>query len=600
MTILPRRVSVALPVAAAVVTTGSAQVAAPGEPFAWDRDNPSAGLWVGTLTLGTVSPFAAFSIEPGAGGWSVKATTIILPAIMAMESPCGDVRIEGDSVAFALRAPAAALRLEGRVEDEGQRLRGTAALSRDGAGPPLEGPFELARTIRARDGVDPVSLSGAVQLPGFALRLSITVAGTPGGRTVAEISIPDQGVRGHPLVNVSRDGDRFRATLPAQPDAVIEAEFREGGARLSGVLKQGGISMPLELSRSGETSLAKPRRPQNPEPPYPYLVREFRVERDAGYALAGTLTLPGSPGPHPAAVLISGSGPQDRDETIFDHKPFLVIADRLTLQGIAVARYDDRGVGESTGIETVAAATSTDLAADAASIVEHLRSQDGIDPARIGLIGHSEGGIIAPMVAAGDGRIAFVVLLAGTAVTGGEILVRPDRLLHQAQGANAAGLDEIERSHRELLDLLAAGAAADDVRRAIRALAEAQVAATGQPPPPDLDALVEAQYLQATSPWLQSFVSYDPLPALRRLRCPVLALNGTLDLQVHWEQNLPLIESAVRDVGGDVTVRRCEGLNHLFQPATTGHPAEYGAIETTFDESVLREIAAWIREKAGR
>lgn len=276
-------------------------------------------------------------------------------------------------------------------------------------------------------------------------------------------------------------------------------------------MKQAGIVMDIAFARNDGYIGSELKRPQHPKPPYPYEVREVSIEHPAGHRLAGTLTVPAGQGPHPAAVLISGSGPQDRDETLLGHKPFLVIADYLTRHDIAVLRYDDRGTGQSTG--EFSTATTQDFATDALAAVNSIMTQDGVDPERIGLIGHSEG---------------------------------------------AMGV----RDDEEL---------------------------PGQ--------LIEVQLNQLTSPWMRYFLTSDPRPALAGIKCPVLACNGTLDLQVWHEQNLEVIEQTITEAGGDVTAKRYEGLNHLFQPATTGSVAEYATIEITFDETVLRDIVQWIKRK---
>jgi hypothetical protein len=582
--------ALALALAAAALRPGPALAE---ERFPFDPDRPAAGLWVGMLPLGALPTYAVFSIECGTdGAWSVRATAFLLAAL---DAPARDVQIDGDRVAFTVPGGAGALQLEGSVTDEGQRIRGRAALTPP-AGERREAQVELARTIRPQDGIDPVELSGTVRLPVGELAIRLALASTPGGGAVAQIDIPDQGVRTFPLMDVVREGPRVSATLPGPPDALIEGTFDESGATFSGSMKQAGFTMALELRRGAAPDR---RRPQHPQPPFPYETREFATTHPAGHVLAGTLAIPPGPGPHPAAVLISGSGQQDRDETIFGHKPFLVIANALARSGIAAARYDDRGVGGSGGAATLAAATTKDFSEDAAAVVAWLRSADGIDPARVGLIGHSEGGVIAPMVAASDERIAFIVLLAGSGVPGRDLLLEQYRLIHQAAGAGEEALREIRRRQEHALDLVIRGADPGEVKDAIRALIEAQIAATGQVLPESLDEAIEAHHRMADIPWMRFFLTYDPRPVLARVRCPVLALNGTLDLQVSCDQNLPDIEKAIRGAGGDVTVLRYEGLNHLFQPATTGLMTEYGSIETTFDEAVLRDIVKWIRSVAG-
>jgi len=294
-------------------------------------------------------------------------------------------------------------------------------------------------------------------------------------------------------------------------------------------------------------------------------------------------------------VLISGSGPQDRDETIFGHRPFLVLADHLTNRGVAVLRFDDRGVGESEG--TFGTATSEDFASDVRAALSYLRSRPEIRPDGMGLMGHSEGGLIAPMVAVEEDDVTFVVMLAGPGVTGEEILYEQGELISAAAGqapdviaANRllqATMFSIVEDHSvsEALPLLEA---------ALRDQLPAGLTEDGA------DQFVRGQIAQVNSPWFRFFLTYDPAPALRRVSVPVLALNGSLDLQVPPDQNLPAIRSALEEGGNaDITLIELEGLNHLFQPATTGSPTEYVQIETTFDSGALDRISEWVLRVTG-
>jgi pimeloyl-ACP methyl ester carboxylesterase len=343
---------------------------------------------------------------------------------------------------------------------------------------------------------------------------------------------------------------------------------------------------------------AEPRkRPQEPTKPYPYAEDAVTYEnKKAGVRLAATLTVPRGPGPFPAALLITGSGLQDRDESVFGHKPFLVLADYLTRRGVAVLRADDRGAGQSTG--DFATATSADLAEDAAAGVEFLRRREEVDPRRIGLIGHSEGGLIAPMLAARSDGIAFIVLLAGQGLPGDEVLVSQGELLLKAAGATAERLQRQRDLQARLFALVKSEPDKDALARKARAILDEEVGKLSEEKPKDaagLKAAIPGQMQMLTSPWLRYFLTYDPRPALRRVRCPVLALGGTRDLQVDAGTNLPAIEKALRDGGNaDVTVKELPGLNHLFQTCATGSLAEYARIEETIAPAVLDLMAAWV------
>jgi pimeloyl-ACP methyl ester carboxylesterase len=323
--------------------------------------------------------------------------------------------------------------------------------------------------------------------------------------------------------------------------------------------------------------------------------------KKGGVKLAGTLTLPRGPGPHPAALRISGSGAQDRDETLFSHRPFLVLADHLTRRGVAVLRVDDRGVGGSTG--SAGEATSADFADDVLAGVEYLKGRKEVDPRRIGLIGHSEGGLIAPAVAGRSADVAFIVLLAGPGLPGDEILYLQGSALLRLLGA---GKEQIARQRDLQQRLFAVAKEEKDPAAAEKKMQEVLEDFLAKLPPLEralaggLKKQTEQQLRALRSPWFRYFLGYDPRPALRKVRCPVLALIGEKDFQVPPKENLPEIEKAVRAGGNpDVTVKELPALNHLFQTCTTGALAEYATIEETFAPSALELLGDWILKRFG-
>ncbi len=447
---------------------------------------------------------------------------------------------------------------------------------------------------------------GTISLP--ALELTFTVHfsrddSAPGG-WAATLDIPMQGVAGAKMKDVVYTDKELAFTFAVPGNPVFKAAIEEGGRTASGTLTQAGQVFSLTLTRQTEEEAAAetPRRPQNPQPPFPYEVREvkFRNEVD-GIDIAGTLTVPDGTGPFPSVVMITGSGPQDRDESLMGHRPFWVIADHLSRNGIAVLRCDDRGVGGTGG--NVMQSTSENFALDALAGVAHLKTIDRIDATKIGLMGHSEGGIIAPLAAAQSKDVAFIILLAGTGLPGHDILRLQTRLLIASAGAfTDEQLDEMMARHTSLTQAIMNDAPRAEQLEAMRALMRTQM---GEAPEAAMDdrTLTQAamqQLAQMRTPWFRSFLTHDPRPTLRKVTCPVLALNGSLDLQVPADENLEEIRKALSEAGNtDVTITKLEGLNHLFQHATTGSPAEYMTIEETFAPEVLDLITKWIHQRFG-
>ncbi len=267
---------------------------------------------------------------------------------------------------------------------------------------------------------------------------------------------------------------------------------------------------------------------------------------------------------------------------MFGHKPFLVLADYLTRKGIVVLRVDDRGVGKSTG--NLADATTADLATDAEAGVEYLKTRADVDPHKIGLIGHSEGGLIAPMVAERNPDVAFIVMMAGPGVPGDQILPEQVRLISEAAGVSHETAEKRAATELEIVTLVK-----QEKDNAVLGK-ELREKLAGQP-----EAQIDVVVTTFTSPWFRYFITYDPAPALRKVKCPVLAINGEKDLQVSPKQNLPTIRKAL-DEGGNqhAEVDELSGLNHLFQTAKTGAPAEYGEIEETMSPVAMEKIATWI------
>ncbi|MBK7641849.1 MAG: alpha/beta fold hydrolase [Planctomycetes bacterium] len=459
--------------------------------------------------------------------------------------------------------------------------------------------FPLAR---AQETEQAVTWVGSVELPdGSSLDFSVELKHDSG-----TISIPLQQVLDLPLDGVAVSDKKLVFSI-ALAGAEWSLDLAQDGQSATGVLKQGAeLKTTMKRLAPGEHAQKTLRRPQEPKTPFPYESVEVKFENKEAHAkLAGTLTLPKGAGPFPCAVLVTGSGPQDRDESLMGHRPFLVIADHLTRAGIAVLRYDDRGVAKSTG--KFSKATTEDFANDALAAVAFLKTRPEIDAKRIGIIGHSEGGIVAPICAARSQDVAFIVLLAGTGMRGAELMPLQSKLINIASGMAADKAQAEAHDTAEIYAKLVAGASDAELKECIRAMALRQMKSA--PEMKDLseealakkaDAVVAEQAPELLSPWFRCFLALDPRTNLLHVTCPVLALNGEKDLQVPPKENLALIRSALEEGGNkDVTIRELPGLNHLFQTCTTGAPAEYARIEETFAPAALEVLASWIRKHTG-
>ena len=442
-------------------------------------------------------------------------------------------------------------------------------------------------TVAGLDGI----WDGTLKTAAMSLRLTLHLRTGADGTAVWLDSI-DQMANGLDVTALRRDGAHVGFEMPLLKvvfDGALSADQRS----IAGTFTQGGVPLPLTFTRRAPGAAAPTmNRPQTPKKPYPY--REEQVAFDdagAHVTLAGTLTVPSGSGPFPAVVLVAGSGPQTRDEDDAGHQIFLVLADYLTRHGIAVLRYDKRGIGKSTG--DYAKATTMDFADDAAAAAAFLRGRPEIDPRRVGLVGHSEGGLIVPIVATRDPKVAFIVMMAGPGVDGLEISMEQDRLIAKAMGATDAKVAESQVLQRQLFDIVRTEKDPQRDAAKLKTALDAYAEAHGLP-----EAGIEAQAAEVNSAWFRFFLDYDPAPTLRQVRCPVLALSGSLDLQVPPDQNLPPIRAALAH-DPDVTIVELPGLNHLFQPAKTGSPAEYGQIEETISPVALDAVTGWILKHVG-
>lgn len=441
---------------------------------------------------------------------------------------------------------------------------------------------------------------GTLKVSAFELRLAFKIKKKPDGSLRATMDSIDQGAKDIPVDEVRWKDPDLKMELK-KIAGVFEGKVNKDYSQFEGTWKQSGGSWPLTIKRVEIVTELK--RPQEPKKPYPYAEEEVTYENlRAGVKLAGTLTRPQGDGPFPAVLLIAGSGPQSRNEEVLGHKVFLVLADYLTRRGIVVLRSDKRGVGTSTG--KYDEATSADFADDALAGVEYLKTRKEVDPHKIGLVGHSEGGIVAPMVAARSKDVALIILMAGTGVTGEEILYRQVKDVLKTMGVDEKGVAQNQIILQHLYQVLREEKDRKAAEKKMRDVIDQEVAKLSEEDKKkaqDQKAVIEGQVQLMLSPWMRYFLLFDPRATLSLVHCPVLAINGAKDVQVAADVNLPAIEKALRAGGNkDVTVRELPNLNHLLQTAKTGAVSEYAQIEETMSPTALALMGDWIESRANR
>jgi fermentation-respiration switch protein FrsA (DUF1100 family) len=436
--------------------------------------------------------------------------------------------------------------------------------------------------------------NGALKVQGTQLRLVFTITKTETGVS-STMDSPDQGAKGIPTTTTTFKNSILKISIA---NAKIEYQGTLGNDNIIvGTFKQGGQSFPMNLSKKA-IEKEKLVRPQEPIKPFSYYAEDITFEnKKAGIRLAGTLTLPQKEGVFPVVILISGSGPQNRDEELLGHKPFLVLADYLTKNGIAVLRYDDRGIALSKG--DFKTATTADFATDVEASIDYLKTRKEINRKKIGLIGHSEGGIIAPMVASKSPDVAFIVLLAGTGIQGDQLLLLQQKLIGKVSGVSEEDLLKSELTNRKVFDIVNQSNSLEQLKTDLTNYLKQTLKDDPNAEKPEGmsdDDFIKLQVNQIANPWMQYFIKYDPAPALEKVKCPVLALNGEKDLQVPPKENLEAIKKALATGGNKkVTTKELPNLNHLFQECKTGSPNEYATIEETFSPTALTEILKWIQ-----
>lgn len=440
---------------------------------------------------------------------------------------------------------------------------------------------------------------GTLIISNIKLRIVFNISTNLDGILTATIDSPDQGVMGIPVDEITSESGNLHLEVKSIAGS-FEGKIKEDDLIIEGRWKQAEQSFPLVVKRVDK--MPQMLRPQEPKKPFPYKEEEIIYEnKKAGIKLAGTLTLPLSEEPFSATLLITGSGQQDRNETAFSHRPFLVLADYLTRRGVAVLRADDRGVGGSTG--NFFQATSEDFAGDVLAGVEYLKGRKEINPKKIGLIGHSEGGLIASIVAAQSADIAFIVMMAGQGLTGEELLYMQQYSILKTKGAS----DEVIAKNRNLWERLFAILKQEKdnelaEKKLCKIMAE-ELMKIGEQEKQVLGYSskdrIKLGIKQLLLPWFRYYLAYNPRLTLMKVKIPVLAIIGEKDLQVPPKENLRAIEEALKDGGNkNYTLNELPNLNHLFQTAQTGLPSEYAKIEETISPMALKLIGDWVLQLA--
>ncbi|HSY40624.1 MAG TPA: alpha/beta fold hydrolase [Polyangia bacterium] len=541
------------------------------------RPAPTAeGVWDGTLKVGGGSVRVIVRIKRTGSGWAATADS---PDQGASGIPVDSVDLTDDRLKLDL------LGLHAHYEAHlaGDLLSGT--FTQYGRATPLELTRRTAPVVTSLEG----AWIGTLHAGGANLRLLLKIRPAAGGWAATADSI-DQHIADIPVDSVSVEGDKVKLILSSINGSY---EARLAGDTLIGTFTQSGVSLPLELVKTAHPPVVT-RRPQTPKRPLPYDELDVSVENAAArVTLACTRTEPRAKGPFGAVVLTTGSGPQNRDEALMGHSPFLVLSDAITRQGVAVLRCDDRGVFKSTG--AFGTATTFDFADDTLAEVAALRARPEIAPAHVGVLGHSEGGEIATIAAAKSRDVAFIVLLAGTALPGDQILDLQRGLMEQSSGMSAAEIADSKANWDKAFAIINAEKADAVATKRLRELYDGLPAATRA----QFEKVggFETQVKEVLSPWFRTFLALDPRTFLARVKVPVLAINGARDWQVPPSANLPEMKKALAH-DHDVTVQEMPGLNHLFQTAKTGSPAEYGEIEETISPAVLTLVSGWIAHHA--
>jgi len=452
--------------------------------------------------------------------------------------------------------------------------------------------ISIAASDNVKKDIDGIWL-GTLKVPGAELRIALTISKSDTGKYTATMNSIDQGSGEMPidevryenyflLIKSSKFGFEFKGNVNID-EKTFDCEFRQGPGKF-----------PIMFHKVDK--LPRISRPQEPKRPFPY--NEEQVEYDnknAGIRISGTLTYPKADGPFAAVILLNGSGPQNRDSEVFGHKPFLVLSDYLTRHGIAVLRTDDRGVGGTSG--RFEGSTTGDFTEDALAGIQYLLTRKKINPKQIGLIGHSEGGMMAPIAASESKDVSFIVMIAGVGIRFSDIILFQKELKWKNTGMSEEDLILHRTWHNNVSEIVTQDindvAAAEKIRTLYSVLSKEEKSRLKKNPES-----LEDEIKWELSPWRRYASKYNAASIISKVRCPVLAINGSKDMQVTADENLKAIEIALK-AGGNTNfmIKELQGLNHLLQTADTGEESEYTKIEETISPTAMKIITNWIKEQ---
>ena len=560
---------------------------ATGQPPNSQLTDHAIGQWHGALDTGAGKLTLIINISHSEDG-ALSAYLESPDQAPGQKIPVSSVTVTQTYLALSLQVLGAAY--EGTWDENRQAWVGTW---RQGA---TELPLDFVKGTPAQkkaaiEGMDGY-WEGNIERSGQKVPLNLTIESHQYGTSV-QFGSPNFSLQGLPVNDFSRQGDGVQFSVPAT-GAQFTGALAPSGEGMSGIWRfPNRPDVTITFVRTREIAEATPRaRPQHPQPPFEYLAEEvtFSNPTSSEVSLAGTLTIPKGAGPFPAVILITGSGPQDRDETLAGHKPFAVIADHLSRNGVAVLRYDDRGVAQSTGV--FPGATSADFATDANAAALYLATRADIDEDAIGFIGHSEGGVVGPLAANENDQIRFLILLAAPGVDFVEIAIAQRRMFAILSGADMATAAKSEPYLRTIYSSIIAAASKDEAEQIVQALLKPEMMEAL-----DIEEGQEEFFIrEMTSDWLRFLLSYHPSRILDKVDVPVLAMGGSLDTLVPSDVNLPAIKQALNH-NPDVTIIEFDGLNHMFQSAETGLIGEYAELEETFAPIALETLSSWINER---